>query len=53
MSGDKFVFDPELLRKSLNKNTKVLILNNAHNPTGKMFTLEELEQITEILKDFP
>jgi len=28
-------------------------LNTPHNPTGKVFTREELEEITSILKDFP
>jgi len=46
-------FDPELLRKALGPKTKIIILNTPHNPTGKVFTREELEQITEILKDFP
>ncbi len=31
----------------------MLILNNAHNPTGKIFSKAELEQITTILEDFP
>lgn len=28
-------------------------MNNAQNPTGKIFTKEEMEQISEILKDHP
>jgi aspartate/methionine/tyrosine aminotransferase len=31
----------------------VLILNNAQNPTGKVFTVDEMKQISEILKDYP
>ena len=38
--------DPAKLRSALNAKTKMLILNNAHNPTGKLFTLEELNEIT-------
>lgn len=47
------MFDPEVLRSTLSEKTKVLILNSPHNPTGKCFSLEEQEKITEILKDFP
>jgi kynurenine aminotransferase len=28
-------------------------LNNPHNPTGKNFTREELEQISSVLEEFP
>lgn len=31
-------FDPIVFRKSLSDKTRVLILNNAHNPTGKIFS---------------
>ena len=48
-----WVFDPEVLRATLSQNTQVLILNSPHNPTGKCFSKEEQESITEILKDFP
>lgn len=49
----KWGFDPALLRKSLNEKTRIFILNNAHNPTGKLFTLEELETLSSILNEFP
>jgi aspartate/methionine/tyrosine aminotransferase len=43
----------DIFNAALNEKTKILILNNAHNPTGKLFTLEELQYITEILQSFP
>jgi len=43
----------EKLKKSLNSKTKLLILNTPHNPTGKILTYTELEQIAHILKAFP
>ena len=50
----KWTFDPDELRNVLaSGKTKVLILNNPHNPTGKIFTLEELQTISSILDDFP
>jgi aspartate/methionine/tyrosine aminotransferase len=46
-------FDPQDLRRALQGNAKMLIVNSPHNPTGKVFSKEELLQITEIVKDFP
>lgn len=36
------------LRAAISPKTKMLILNNPHNPTGKMFTDVEIEQIAEL-----
>jgi D-alanine--D-alanine ligase len=36
------------LREKINKNTKVIFLCNPHNPTGIIFTREELEEIGHI-----
>jgi aspartate/methionine/tyrosine aminotransferase len=33
-----WVVNPENLRKQLSDKTRVLILNNAQNPTGKLFS---------------
>ncbi len=33
--------------------TKILLINTPHNPTGKVFTLEEMESITKVLDEFP
>ncbi len=41
------------LRNNLNEKTRMIILNTPHNPTGKVFTIEELNEITEILEGFP
>lgn len=43
-----FEFDFEELEKAVTKNTKLIILNNPHNPTGKVYSLKELEAIREI-----
>ncbi len=37
-----WVFDPEELRAALTPRTKILLLNTPHNPTGKVFTDQEL-----------
>ncbi|SOD95679.1 pyridoxal phosphate-dependent aminotransferase [Blastococcus haudaquaticus] len=38
-----WTFDPEALRAAITPRTRMLLLNTPHNPTGKVFTEEELE----------
>ncbi len=38
-------FDPAELAAAFNTRTKAIIINTPHNPTGKVFTREELEVI--------
>lgn len=40
----------ELSNSKNNPNIKVLILNNPHNPTGKVFTRNELEAVASFVK---
>lgn len=40
--------DFDELKSCITKKTKLLILNTPHNPTGKVFSRYELEQIAEI-----
>jgi len=48
-----FAFDLQDLEKALNKNTRLLILNYPHNPTGGLLSRKELEGIAAILKKHP
>lgn len=48
-----FKFTPDQLRAALNKRTKWLILNSPSNPTGTVYTKEELIAFWEVLNDFP
>ncbi|MCI0665452.1 MAG: aminotransferase class I/II-fold pyridoxal phosphate-dependent enzyme [Acidobacteria bacterium] len=41
-------FDPEELRSAFNEKTKAIIINTPHNPTGKVFTREELRFIADL-----
>ncbi len=43
-----FKITPAQLKKSINKKTKALIINSPSNPTGSVYTKEELEWIAEI-----
>ncbi len=46
--GARFTFDPADLDHAITPKTRVLLLNNPHNPTGKVFTRAELQQIARI-----
>ena len=50
---DEWQLDLNILRSTLNEKTRVIVLNTPHNPTGKVFTLDELTQISNILDEFP
>jgi aminotransferase len=41
-------YDPDALASAFNKNTKAIILNTPNNPTGKVFTRNELEFIRDL-----
>ncbi len=41
-------FDERELRAAFNSRTRALILNTPNNPTGKVFTYEELEEIAQL-----
>ena len=46
-----FVFDREELRSAFNERTKAIIICNPNNPTGKVFSREELEFIADLCKE--
>ena len=45
-------FDKNQLREAFNEKTKAIILCNPNNPTGKVFTREEMEFIGDLCKEF-
>eukprot|EP00921_Rhytidocystis_pertsovi_P003094 GHVQ01005155.1.p1 GENE.GHVQ01005155.1~~GHVQ01005155.1.p1 ORF type:complete len:772 (+),score=86.37 GHVQ01005155.1:142-2457(+) len=49
----EWTFDLDALRAKINENTRLLILNSPHNPTGKVFSRKEMEAMRDILGDFP
>jgi N-succinyldiaminopimelate aminotransferase len=46
--GPGWTFDPDELRAAITRQTKVILLNTPHNPTGKVFTADELDVIAEV-----
>jgi aspartate/methionine/tyrosine aminotransferase len=47
-----FLFDPDELRRAFERRPKALVLCNPSNPTGRVFTMEELSCIAELAKEF-
>ena len=47
-SGTRWTYDPAELEAKVSPRTRVLLLNSPHNPTGKVFTREELEHLAEL-----
>jgi aminotransferase len=45
-------FDPEELRASFSDKTRAIIICNPNNPTGKVFTRDELEFIAALCREF-
>jgi len=48
MHPPNWTFDEKDLEKAFNKNTRAIIINTPHNPTGKVFTREELELVARL-----
>ncbi len=47
LRGAHWQFDPDELAKAFNSRTRALIVNTPHNPTGKVFSRDELRAIAE------
>ncbi len=43
-----WTFDPDELRAAFNNRTRAILINTPHNPTGKVFSREELALIAEL-----
>jgi len=48
----EWTFDERELRAAFQHHTKAIILNTPNNPTGKVFSLEELELIRDLCVEF-
>ncbi|MFC9515156.1 pyridoxal phosphate-dependent aminotransferase [Nocardiaceae bacterium NPDC056970] len=46
--GDRFALDLDGLRAAITPNTKMLVVNSPHNPTGTVFTEAELLAVAEL-----
>ena len=48
LDPDGWRLDPERLSAAIDAGTKAILLCNPHNPTGRIFTREELQAISEV-----
>lgn len=46
-----FKITPQQLRENLTHKTKLLVLNTPSNPTGSVYSKEEIQALAEVLKD--
>merc|ERR1712002_701231 len=49
-SSSDFAFDRDEMRNAFNNKTKAIIVNTPHNPSGKVFTEEEITFIGDLCK---
>ncbi|OMJ27591.1 putative aminotransferase [Smittium culicis] len=52
ISSNEWKVDMAELEAAINERTKILVLNTPHNPTGKVFTVEELTEIANLAKKY-
>lgn len=48
-----FKITPEQLDAAINDKTKAFLFNSPSNPTGSIYTIEELAKLVEVLKKYP
>lgn len=51
LKAPEFKFDIEELKSAISSKTKLLIINNPHNPTGKVFTSEEIKTLGTLARE--
>ena len=51
--NQNFKLTPEQLEKSITSSTKWLMLNSPSNPTGSVYSYEELKDLAQVLKKYP
>jgi aminotransferase len=52
LNSGQFEFDRDELRGAFNDKTRAIIICNPNNPTGKVFTRDELEFIGDLCQEF-
>lgn len=50
---EDFTIDWRELRQTVNQKTRVLIINNPHNPSGKMMDKEDFDALVQVMIDHP
>ena len=47
-----YAFDPDELRAAFNDRTRLILINTPHNPTGRVFTRDELRIVAELCQEY-
>jgi aminotransferase len=47
-----WAFDPDELRAAFTPRTRAIVLNSPNNPTGRVFSVEELKVIADLCQEF-
>jgi len=53
LKHDDWSIDYEGLENAISEKTKILIFNNPHNPTGKLYDENEIRQLADFLQRHP
>ena len=48
LRGPEWTFDPDELKRAFSNRSRAIVINSPNNPTGKVFTREELEMIASL-----
>jgi N-succinyldiaminopimelate aminotransferase len=48
LRGNKWTFDPDELAQAFSSRTRAILINTPHNPTGKVYSREELSVIAAL-----
>ncbi|MGI9013712.1 MAG: methionine aminotransferase [Phycisphaerales bacterium] len=51
LHGPRFTFDPAELSSAFSQRTRAIIVNTPHNPTGRVFSHDELEVIATLCRE--
>jgi len=49
--GGRFALDVDALRAAVTPRTKALLLNSPHNPSGTVFTRQEMEEVARLCQE--
>jgi len=52
LEAPDYALDLDKLRAAFNNRTKAIVINTPHNPTGRVFTREELEGVARLCQEF-
>ena len=52
LEGLEWKLDPEKLRAAFNENTRAIVVNTPHNPTGRVFTRDDISLIAELCQEY-